>query len=233
MGMKVRSLTGNCGFYYEVHRKYFVYKLYLPQRAQLLFPFTRLTKIIVFMQPIIETERLLIREMLDEDQHDMFEMDSDEEVHRYLGNKALTSLDQVKEYIQLIRQQYANYGIARWTVVKKDTNEAIGWMGFKYMEGPINSHSNYYDFGYRFKSKHWRQGYATESGVAALKHGLEVLKLKPVFAMTHVDNIGSCKTLEKLGFSYVETFNYDGYETPWRSGAEPTTWFKLSDTVLQ
>ena len=181
------------------------------------------------MAPILETERLIIREILPGDDHDMFEMDSDEEVHKYLGNKALTSIEETRDYIKLIRQQYADYGIARWAVVNKGNHEMIGWTGFKFMEGPINKHSSYYDFGYRFKAKYWRQGIATESGLAALKHGLEILKLKPVFAMTHVENVGSIKTLEKLGFSYVETFDYDGYETPWRNPSEPTTWFRLGN----
>ena len=110
--------------------------------------------------------------------------------------------------------------------MKKDNKEFIGWMGFKYMEGPINKQSSYYDFGYRFKSKYWRQGYATESALGALKYGLEKLNFTDIFAMTHIDNVASRRTLEKLGFQYLETFNYDGYETNWREAAEPTTWYK-------
>jgi RimJ/RimL family protein N-acetyltransferase len=180
------------------------------------------------MSLLIETDRLFMREILPEDEQDMLEMECDNEVHKYIGNKPVTSLDEIRKVIDFIRAQYIDYGIARWAVVKKDNNEFIGWTGFKYMEGPINKQSSYYDFGYRFKSKHWRNGYATESGVAALKYGLEKLKLVDIFAMTHIENIGSRRTLEKLGFRYIETFNYDGYDTYWREPLEPTTWYKYS-----
>ena len=180
------------------------------------------------MSIFIETPRLYIREMLPEDDQGMFKMDSDKEVHRYLGNQPVTSIEQVREVINFVRHQYEQFGIGRWAVIKKDTNEFIGWTGFKFMNEPVNKHVNHYDFGYRFQSAHWRQGYATESALASLKYGLEVLSLKDIYAMTHVDNIGSRKTLEKVGFSYVETFNYDGPNATWQEAAEPTTWYELS-----
>ena len=178
------------------------------------------------MSLLIETDRLLIREILGEDEQDMLEMDCDKEVHRYIGNKPVSSIEEIRKVIDFIQAQYLDYGIGRWAVVKKDNKEFIGWTGFKYMEGPINKQSSYYDFGYRFKSKYWRQGYATESALGALKYGLEKLNLTDIFAMTHIDNVASRRTLEKLGFQYIETFNYDGYETNWREPAEPTTWYK-------
>jgi ribosomal-protein-alanine N-acetyltransferase len=175
----------------------------------------------------IETPRLYIRQLLPTDEQGMFELDSDKEVHKYVGQHPVTTIEESREVIGIIRQQYEQYGIGRWAVLKKDTDEFIGWTGYKFMKGPLNNHSSFYDFGYRFKSAHWRQGYATESALAALKYGIEVLGLKDIYAMTDIDNIGSRKTLEKVGFSYIETFNYDDHAHPWRTNAEPTTWYKL------
>jgi len=118
-------------------------------------------------------------------------------------------------------------------VAEKDTNDFVGWMGFKYMEGPVNKHTNYYDFGYRLARRFWGKGYATESSKAALDYGLETLQLKGIYAMTDINNLASRNVLEKVGFNYIETFGYDAAEPIWRERGQPTTWYKLiQPTVL-
>lgn len=45
------------------------------------------------MKIFAETERLILRELLPSDDYGMFELDSDHEVHRYLGNKPVTTIE--------------------------------------------------------------------------------------------------------------------------------------------
>jgi len=174
---------------------------------------------------ILETPRLLIREIETSDESAMFEMDSDPEVHKYLGNKPYTSIEESRKNIAFIQQQYKENGIGRWAVELKDTGEFIGWTGFKLMRETVNGHTGHYDFGYRHVRKHWWQGYAYKAAKASLDYGIEVLGLSDIYAMTDIDNAGSRHILEKLGFKFVEIFPYDG--TPfWRDGL-PVTWYRL------
>jgi len=179
------------------------------------------------MSFFIETPRLIIREMLPEDEEGMFAMDSDPEVHRYLGNQPYTDIQQSRDNITFIRQQYADHGIGRWAVVLKDSGEFIGWTGFKRMVEPVNGHVNHLDFGYRHTRKLWRQGYAYEAAKAALDYGIGVLGFKDIYAMTDVENKGSRRILETLGFRFVEIFAYNA-APGWRAHhGEPTTWYEL------
>lgn len=178
---------------------------------------------------LLETPRLLIREFLPSDEEAMFAMDRDPEVHRYLGNKPYTDVQQSCEDIAIIQQQYADHGIGRWAVVLKETSELIGWTGFKRMVEPVNSHINHLDFGYRHARKFWRQGYAYEAAKAALDYGMESLGFTDIYAMTDVDNAGSRHILEKLGFRLMEIFAYDGRGL-WVENA-PTTWYKLEQQI--
>lgn len=180
------------------------------------------------MQILIETERLLIRELLPTDAEGMFEMESDPIVHRYVGNKPITTIEESRAVIEFVRQQYADYGIGRWAVLEKATNDFVGWLGFKWMQGPVNGHTNFYDFGYRLTRKHWGKGYASEGSKAAMKYGQEQLGFKNIYAMTDVDNKASRRVLEKTGLQYVETFAYDA-EPNWRGPGEPATWYKMTD----
>lgn len=158
------------------------------------------------MPAIIETPRLIIREITFDDLQGMFELDSDVEVHRYLGNDCVKSIDESEKLIAFIHQQYLDNGIGRWAMVEKHSGNFIGWTGFKFIAETINGHSGYYDLGYRMLPRYWGKGYATESAKACLNYGLETLKLKPIYAMTNAENTASKNVLMKTGFTPAGTF---------------------------
>lgn len=176
---------------------------------------------------ILETPRLIIRELLPSDGQGMFAMDCDPEVHRYLGSRPCTDIQQSLENIANIRQQYKDNGIGRWAVALKNKGQFIGWTGFKRMRESENGHVNHLDFGYRYARRFWGQGYAFEAAKAALDYGIEKLGFREVYATTDVDNRGSKRILEKLGFRFMEIFHYDA-PTSWGAlPGEPATWYQL------
>lgn len=167
------------------------------------------------MEFIVETERLYLRKVNFEDVDDLFEMDSDAEVHKFIENNPVKSKEQITAVVTILNQQYTENGIARWAVVEKNTNECVGWAGLKYFREPLNNYSNFYELGYRFKRKHWGKGYATEASQAILKYGFENLNINSIFAITHLENKNSINVLQKLGFQFKETFDYEGDLTNW------------------
>jgi RimJ/RimL family protein N-acetyltransferase len=180
---------------------------------------------------LIETERMLITEFNSAYDVGMFELDSDKEVHKFLGNKPFKTIEQSRNLIEFIQRQYIENGIARWAILDKVTDEFVGWTGFKLIKETINHHSNYYDFGYRLKRKFWGKGYATESGNSALKYGIEMLQLKEIYAMTDANNFASRRVLEKIGMKYIEIFNYDR-ELSWIAKGEPTAWYEYRPFII-
>lgn len=182
----------------------------------------------------IETDRLLIRPLLAEDDEGMFAMDSDPEVLKYIMTPPTASIEAEREVIRFVQQQYIDNGIGRWAMLHKATGDFIGWMGFKYITITVNGHTNFYDFGYRLARRHWGKGYASEGARAALQYGIEKLGFKEVFAMTHIDNAASRRILEKMGFKLMEIFPYDdnGANTWLRKGM-PTTWYQLDTATYK
>lgn len=171
------------------------------------------------MEIFIETNRLILREIEFKDESDMFEMDSDPAVHRYIENKPVESIEEIRNIISILKNQYIENGIARWAVIDKSTNEFLGWSGLKYFKNELNNHSNFYELGYRFKQKHWGKGYATESSIAILNYGFKKFNIDNIYAITDPQNENSIHVLSKLGFTFVEVFDYDG---------DATNWFELS-----
>ncbi|WP_316794825.1 GNAT family N-acetyltransferase [Pedobacter agri] len=164
---------------------------------------------------IIETERLILRELEETDVEGMFTLDSDAQVHQFLGNKPVSTINQSKADIKFIRAQYIENGIGRWAVIEKESNQFVGWSGLKLIKENINYHCNYYDIGYRFISKFWGKGYATESARAVLEYGFSTLKLNEIIGIADVENQASINVLEKLGLKKINIFEYHGKAHQW------------------
>ncbi|WP_285056561.1 GNAT family N-acetyltransferase [Pedobacter ginsengisoli] len=81
------------------------------------------------MKIYAETDRIIMREIVMEDAAAMFEMDSDPEVHRYLYKTPIRSIEETISSINYIRQQYIDYGIGRWAIIDKKTDQFAGWGG--------------------------------------------------------------------------------------------------------
>lgn len=167
------------------------------------------------MKIFVETERFKLREILPSDIDGMFELDSDPEVHKYLGNKPVTDRAQISNVINFIKQQYIDNGIGRWAIIDKKTNEFIGWTGLKFVTDFTNNHKNYYDIGYRLIRKYWGQGIATETAIASLDYAFNILKVEEVYAAASCENVGSNKILQKIGLNLIETFFYEDIECNW------------------
>ncbi len=162
-----------------------------------------------------ETPRLILREILPSDVDGMFELDSDPAVHRYLGNKTVTSKEEIIQVIQYIRQQYTDHGIGRWAIIDKNSQEFMGWTGLKFVTEPTNNHQNYYDIGYRLIPKYWGKGIATESAMASLDYAFKELQLKEVYSAANMENLVSNKILRRLGMQFIETFYYHEIACNW------------------
>lgn len=77
------------------------------------------------MNLVIETERCLIRPLIAEDAAGIFELDSNPNVHRYLGNAPIKTLTAAENVIKFIRQQYDDLGTCRWAIIEKETGNDI------------------------------------------------------------------------------------------------------------
>lgn len=174
------------------------------------------------LNSIIETERCLIRPLSLADAAGIFELDSNPNVHTFLGKNPIKTIEDAENVIKFIQKQYIDLGIGRWAVIDRANGDFIGWTGFKYIIEPINNHANYHDFGYRLIERYWGKGIATETGKACIKYAFETLNLEVINGICEVGNIGSVNVLQKCGLQLKDNFLYEDI---------PHYWFELQKTA--
>jgi len=167
------------------------------------------------MTTIIETDRLIIREILEEDAQGIYNLDSDERVVKYVGSMVITSMEEAHEIIEFIQKQYSDFGVGRWAIIEKTTGAFIGWCGFKLVENGLNGLREYLDLAYRFRYDAWGKGYATEAALACLDYAAKNFPQHPIFAVSEVENESSKRVLGKIGFHAAYTFDLDGVDHYW------------------
>jgi RimJ/RimL family protein N-acetyltransferase len=92
---------------------------------------------------LIQTNRLIIRSFQESDVPEYAAIVADPEVTRFLGDGSPHSYEQAAAYVHNCIRSEAKEGVARYAVILKETEELIGFCGFKKM-------CDYIDFGWRY-----------------------------------------------------------------------------------
>ena len=168
------------------------------------------------MDLILETKRLILRPLEISDAADMFAMDKNPNVHKYLWQKPSKSIEESIKTIEYVRNQYERNNIGRFATILKDTGEFIGWTGIKFIDDHIeNGNTNFFDYGYRLNDKFWGKGYATEATHFWLNYGFNQMKIETMNAYTHAENGASNHILEKCGMQFMENY-FDKDSVLWK-----------------
>ena len=150
---------------------------------------------------IVETEHLLIREIIPEDVPRLYELYSDDSITKYMDNlysDPEQELSYTRDYIQNI---YGFYGYGMWIITLKDTGVVIGRAGLEYKEG--------YDgleLGFMLGAEYQHHGYAYEACSTILEYGREWLGQDAFRAIVHKENLPSRHLCERLGFQLSGSF---------------------------
>ena len=161
------------------------------------------------MQIIIETERLILRNLIPDDYEAAFSWCGDPEVNTYLIYPLYTRKEDVKTWIESRNPDDPNnydFGFER-----KDTGELIGCGGYVY-----HSENNTWKIGYNIRKDQWGQGYVVEAMQGILKEIKKTRTVETIEGIFASENHKSQRVMEKLGMSYVRDTEYkklDGSQT--------------------
>jgi RimJ/RimL family protein N-acetyltransferase len=146
------------------------------------------------MKIILETNRLFLREFLENDYEDLCEILQDKDV-MYAYEHAFSNEEVVDWYNKQI-ERYNENGYGLWAVIHKETKEFLGQCGLTIQK--ING-GNFLEIGYLFKKRHWHNGYATEAASGCKTYAFETLRAEKVYSIIRDTNIASQNVARRNG----------------------------------
>jgi len=148
--------------------------------------------------PVLETERLVLREITMDDLDWYIEHFSRPEMVEGQGFPGPESREVAeKELHQYIVDLFKRRDGFRWGVTLKGDPRLIGSLGFYKWVRPSGHMA---ETGYDLQREHWGKGIMSEAMRAVVDFGFEKMGLTRIEAFVYVSNRRSCGMLERLGF---------------------------------
>ncbi len=147
---------------------------------------------------VLETERLRLRRLSLDDAAFILDLLNEPSFLNYIGDKGVRTLDDARDYILTgPMASYERHGFGLYLVELKERGVPMGICGLLKRDALDDV-----DVGFAFLPAFWLQGYAFESASAVIAYGRRALGLNRIVAVTQSDNVGSIKTLEKVGLTF-------------------------------
>lgn len=142
----------------------------------------------------IETDRLFLREMVDDDFEALRRVLGDRDIMRHYPYAF--DDERIRGWITRNRERYRIFGFGLWAVCLKDTGELIGDCGLtmQVIGGQIRP-----EIGYHIRADHQRQGYAKEAARAVRDWTFENTPFGVVYSYMRADNLPSIRTAMAYG----------------------------------
>ncbi len=152
---------------------------------------------------ISETQRLIIRNRIEEDVNPYVAIISDPDVMRYIGEGTPRPYEEAVRAVGKYNGQIKTQGWARFALELKKTGQLMGFCGFDHYNGEL-------DFGWRLGQEFWGNGYATEATKEVFRLGREKFQFPRIVCISYEENTGSINVIEKLDLTFEKEFDFRG-----------------------
>ena len=159
---------------------------------------------------VLETDRLVLREVTEADAPFMLELLNSRGFIEGIADRGVRTLDDASAYIaERVVASYRDHGFGMWAVTPRGEAAPVGLAGL--VRRDVLPHV---DVGYAFLERAWGRGYAQEAAAAVLTYARGTLGLPTIVAITNPDNHASQNVLRKIGLRFVETIDLPGWDGP-------------------
>jgi ribosomal-protein-alanine N-acetyltransferase len=144
----------------------------------------------------LETERLVLREFVEDDAEALFAVEGDPTVARYQSFEP-RSLDESRGYVRYAAESatWRPRSLYDLVIVRREDAQLIGRVGLQVSRKEGRQAALWYTL----RPDCWGSGYATEAARALVAYGFAELGLHRVWADCDPANTGSWRLLERLG----------------------------------
>ena len=145
----------------------------------------------------IETERTLIRIVGPDDLPDLLEINSSDEVTRYVPYKTWVTAADSHAWLERMERLQAGGDTLQLVIALRDTGQVIGAC----LLFAFDAASSRAEIGYVLGRQYWGRGYMHEAIGAVMRFVFERLGLRRLEATIDPRNAASLKLVQRLGFA--------------------------------
>ena len=146
--------------------------------------------------PVLDTERLRLREPRRSDAERLLAAWRDEETMLYFGTAPLGTRREAMEEIRAFREQASSGEGIRWIITERERDEYVGDIGF-FDFAPEHARA---EIGFLLAKPSWGRGLMSEALAATLQYGVVAKDLHRVEALVDPRNVACLRVLERRGF---------------------------------
>ena len=146
--------------------------------------------------PILATERLILRQLIINDEQEILILRSDREINKYLDRQVSNTIDDARDFINKINENINKNDSLYWAISLGDKNRLVGTIclfNFSDVDGKC-------EIGYELLTNFQGQGIMREAAEKVIDYAFKIIKVKKIEAIFHRDNQRSVNLLEKLLF---------------------------------
>jgi [ribosomal protein S5]-alanine N-acetyltransferase len=143
---------------------------------------------------ILETQRLILKPILESELDTFHKILVDPYVRKYLCDDRILPLQQVEEMLKQSQKHFEEERFGLWFIRIKGESEAIGFVGLWYFFEEKQP-----QLAYALLPKALKKGYATEAASKILEYCFDELGYEYLLASCDRPNLESQKVAERLG----------------------------------
>ena len=159
--------------------------------------------------PVLETERLWLRQMRPSDEGALLGVLGDAEGMRHYP--APFTACRVRGWIEWQLQNYTVHGYGLWALVQKSDRQVIGDCGLTWQRVGYSA-ERHLEAGWHVRRDLWNKGLATEAGLACRDYARDVIGARHLIAIIAEANLASQTVARKLGMELERRDVLDGHE---------------------
>jgi RimJ/RimL family protein N-acetyltransferase len=157
------------------------------------------------MKPVVETERLKLREFRETDVDELAVMVADEDQMRFYPRTR--TRDEASGWISRNLALYEAHGFGFWLIADRATSHFLGYCGIR---PRMVADAPEIEIGWHTTKTCWNRGIATEAAGAARDLAFGPFGLSRLVATIHPDHVASRRVAEKIGMHYEARTMLDG-----------------------
>ncbi|MBL7828314.1 MAG: GNAT family N-acetyltransferase [Saprospiraceae bacterium] len=157
--------------------------------------------------PVLKTERLILREMVESDAEALLFLRTDPVVMKYLDRPKMESIEKAREFIGMVGNNFTQNEGINWAISIGDDPAMIGNICIWRIDKPHYRG----EIGYAMHPAFHGQGIMQEAMRVVLNYGFNEMGLHSIEANVNPENLASIRLLERHGFRREAYFRENYY----------------------